>query len=82
ISRNQSIFLIFKEGIGRNQFILNEENGHMTNIKLGDSRFELVSEDPGEIVDVSWIIGGILFLLLLTFLVYRIREVESSLANA
>ncbi|MEM7511293.1 MAG: hypothetical protein AAF388_10205, partial [Bacteroidota bacterium] len=39
ISRNQSIFLIFKEGIGRNQFILNEENGHMTNIKLGDSRF-------------------------------------------
>jgi len=44
ISRNKSVLIIYKKDYAKDQFVLDTDNGHVAELKVGDARFELVSE--------------------------------------
>lgn len=47
ISRNKSVLIVYKEGFSKDQFTLNDDNGHSIRLKIGDSKFEAVEQADG-----------------------------------
>lgn len=80
ITRNQSAFIVFKEGFDKNQFILDSTNDHTATLKVENLRFEIVA--PAMIASGfprSLIVGGILVFTLL-FMLYRLLSTNKSVS--
>ncbi|MFT6811025.1 MAG: hypothetical protein ACJA01_004271 [Saprospiraceae bacterium] len=56
ISRNQSALIILKDGFSKEQFILNNENGHRMKVMLKNSKIIPVVESQSPITSTSIIV--------------------------
>ena len=67
ISRNQSALIVVKENFAKQQFVLNQQNKHRVELKVEQSRFELVSSNqnssPFALIILSIIFSAILGLM-------------------
>ncbi len=46
IARNKGILIVYKEGFSKDQFTLNDDNGHRIALKVGTNKFEAVEPEP------------------------------------
>jgi hypothetical protein len=74
IPRNQSALMIIKKGFTKDQFILNNDNDHTAQLRVKDSKFELISTGIVEAQNHLLIYGIVLLavlILLFVFIKYR-----------
>lgn len=74
IPRNQSALIVFKEGFSKDQFILNENNGHSIKLKAGSSKFEAVEQGQETAQRSLLIFAGALLALSVIYFAFKYRQ--------
>ena len=84
IPRNQSALMVFKEGFSKDQFMLNENNGHSIKLKVGSAKFEAVEQVQEAAQSSLLIFAGVLLALSVIYFAFKNRQIlsfNSSLLN-
>tara|TARA_R110002126_G_scaffold173894_1_gene322442 strand:+ start:3585 stop:4202 length:618 start_codon:yes stop_codon:yes gene_type:complete len=71
IGRSQSALFIFKDGFSKDQFILNNDNDHILNLKVNGNKFVEASQQNAG-MDSSYVILIVMSLLGFSFLIQKI----------
>ena len=78
ISRNQSALIVVKKGFSKDQFILNNDNGHIVELQVKNSKLELVAPIKKMSQSFKWIFV-VLSLVLIFFYFLYMRSRSKSL---
>ena len=71
IPRNKSALIIFKEGVEKDQFTLDNKNMHTADLQFKNSKFEMVTTEAKSNTSEGYIIGSLILIFLLGYLMYR-----------
>lgn len=74
IARNQSAFIVFKEGFSKDQFTLNNDNKHTVELKVSDSKFELAIPIQTTNRYFLLIFAGILLALSIAYFIFKNKK--------
>ncbi|TXF87650.1 hypothetical protein FUA23_18260 [Neolewinella aurantiaca] len=68
ISRNQSALIVLKDGFSKDQFTLNNKNGHTVELQVNDAEFELVAAaEESNTNYLLALVGGLVLALAIGF---------------
>ncbi len=74
ISRNQGALIVLKEGFAKDQFILNNSNGHTAKLEVRDTQFELITPAQEETKFSLLFFAGALLVLSLIYFAFKKRK--------
>lgn len=71
IARNKGVLVVYKKGFLKDQFTLNDDNGHRIKLKVGEGKFEELVQDQSSAQFIFILFAIVLIVLSIIFLVYQ-----------